>query len=73
MLRPQIQLQLGRGPRPGKDVEVACNHPSVEEIATIVHNGVMDVAHLVAVAYVGKKAVDTLAQIAVVAAKAKLK
>jgi hypothetical protein len=67
-----LSVQVVKAPKPGAEGTVVCTHPSAEEIETIIRNGVMDVARLIAVGYVGKKAVDTICKVAVISAKSKL-
>jgi hypothetical protein len=74
MLGRQLSVSLTKAPRSDTNgAPVACTHPSFEEIAEIAQDGLMTAAHVVAVAYVGKRVLDTACQIAVIAAKAKLK
>jgi hypothetical protein len=72
MFGRQLSVTVTRAPKPGMDGTIVCTHPSVEEIAEIANDQVMQVAQLVAIAYVGKKILDTACQIAVLTAQAKL-
>lgn len=77
MLKPQVSVTLGRQPKPRKN-DTANDSSEIDwdvvgQKAAIFQETSETVAKVVIGAYTAKKLIDTVCQIAVIAAKAKLK